>query len=209
MEYIEKQLGLPVNRYSWKNSNCLPYLYQDLYAFEKVQIGGIESIFLKPKEELFSIPTLKKHIAKIQQLENLPVVFELNNLSWHRQQAMRQENIPYVLQERQIYLPFLGVSLYKTRNKKEMQQTNIKKLTPSAQLLFLKYIYYLLEHENMADKPFYPGAYVKELQMSNMTITRAVEQIKPLGLVKTSKQGTKIYWQTELTGRELFQKAKK
>ena len=53
---------------------------------------------LAPIEELATLPALKKQIAKIQQIDNVPVVFELATVSNYRRKSLIENNIPFITQ---------------------------------------------------------------------------------------------------------------
>lgn len=79
---------------------------------------------------------IKKQIAKIQQIDNVPVVFELVTISKFRRGSFIENNIPFIT-EKQVYLPFIGTVL--------TDETELPKLTGkfvySTQQLFLLYLY--------------------------------------------------------------------
>ena len=72
-------------------------------------MDGQKVIFLYPKTELEQIEVLKKHIARIQKKENLPVVLVLNELSYRQKEYLLREKIPFIVDGKQIYLPFMSV----------------------------------------------------------------------------------------------------
>ena len=74
-------------------------------------MDGQKVIFLYPKTELEQFEVLKKHIARIQKKENLPVVLVLNELSYRQKEYLLREKIPFIVDGKQIYLPFMSVYL--------------------------------------------------------------------------------------------------
>ena len=64
-----------------------------------------------PKTELEQIEILKKHIARIQNNENLPVALVLKELSFRQKEYLIREKIPFIVDGKQIYLPFMEVYL--------------------------------------------------------------------------------------------------
>ena len=93
-------------------------------------------IMLAPTEELASLPAQKKQIAKIQQIDNVPVVLELAAVSKYQRKSLIENNIPFVT-EKQIFLPFIGTML--TDEKEPQKLTG--KFVYSTQQLFLLYLY--------------------------------------------------------------------
>lgn len=76
-----------------------------------VSMNERKMIFLYPKTELEQIEVLKKHIARIQKNENLPVVLVLKELSFRQKEYLIREKIPFIVDGKQIYLPFMAVCL--------------------------------------------------------------------------------------------------
>ena len=95
-------------------------------------MDGQKVIFLYPKTELEQIEVLKKHIARIQKKENLPVVLVLNELSYRQKEYLLREKIPFIVDGKQIYLPFMSVYLQERCDAEKQPRED---LLPSAQLL--------------------------------------------------------------------------
>ena len=106
MEYLYKVLGIKatVQRAEFDH---LPNYIAVRYRLQKVSMDGQKVIFLYPKTELEQIEVLKKHIARIQKKENLPVVLVLNELSYRQKEYLLREKIPFIVDGKQIYLPFV------------------------------------------------------------------------------------------------------
>ena len=80
------------------------------YDFHTAYIGNRRCIMLAPTEELATLPALKKQIVKIQQIDNVPVVFELTTVSNYRRKSLIENNIPFIT-DKQVFLPFIGTML--------------------------------------------------------------------------------------------------
>ena len=96
MEYLYKVLGIKatVQRAEFDH---LPNYIAVRYRLQKVSMDGQKVIFLYPKTELEQIEVLKKHIARIQKKENLPVVLVLNELSYRQKEYLLREKIPFIV----------------------------------------------------------------------------------------------------------------
>ena len=137
MEYLYKVLGIKatVQRAEFDH---LPNYIAVRYRLQKVSMDGQKVIFLYPKTELEQIEVLKKHIARIQKKENLPVVLVLNELSYRQKEYLLREKIPFIVDGKQIYLPFMSVYLQERCDAEKQPRED---LLPSAQLLLLHFIY--------------------------------------------------------------------
>lgn len=80
MEYLDKVLGVKVT-YDDVEFKHLPNFIATRYRLRMVSMNEQKMIFLYPKTELEQIEVLKKHIARIQNNENLPI-FRKN--SWEQ-----------------------------------------------------------------------------------------------------------------------------
>lgn len=194
MEFIEKVLGLRVSRQPWEHLQKMPYYIQDRFAIEKVALGNIETLFLYPKAELDHMATLQKHIARIQKAENLPVVIMLPSMSRYRRDVFIEARIPFVVPEKQVYLPFIGTYM---QERLDSESLKLEKFQPAAQVLFFYYLY-------QGEKDMYISNAVKDLGYSAMTISRAAKQLVQTGFFTKSKDGVQKILTGTVQGRELF-----
>ena len=74
-------------------------------------MNGKRVIFLYPKVKLEQIEVLKKHIIWIEKNEDLPVVIVLKELCYRRKEYLIREKIPFIVEGKQIYLPFMAIYL--------------------------------------------------------------------------------------------------
>ena len=91
MEYLDKVLGVKVT-YEDVEFKHLPNFIATRYRLQLVSMDEQKIIFLYPKTEMEQIEVLKKHIARIQKNENLPVVLVLKELSFRRKEYLIREN---------------------------------------------------------------------------------------------------------------------
>ena len=198
MNYIEETLGLAVVDEPWTHMGKMPYFIAELYEIRKVIIGGTDTLFLHPKTELKQIDAVKKHIARIQKAELLPVAIELPNINRYRRDALIAARIPFVVPGKQLYLPFLGAVLQE-RFTTEVPEAD--QLQPSAQVLFFYYLY-------KKQPRLYTSQAVSDLGYSAMTITRAVKQLVQTGLFLEEKDGVQKVLVGKWGREELFEKAR-
>ena len=115
MEYLEKVLGIKVI-YEQVKFQYLPNFITARYRLQMVAMNGKRAIFLYPKTELEQIEVLKKHIARIQKNENLSVVLVLEKITFRQKEYLIRERIPFIVEGKQIYLPFMAVYLQERYN---------------------------------------------------------------------------------------------
>lgn len=196
MDYIETMLGLKIQYQSWQYEAELPYYILDRYELQQVIMDSVKTIFLYPKTELDHMAAVKKQIARIQKLENLPVVIVMKNISRNRREYMISGKIPFVIPDKQLYLPFMGIVL---QEKFGEERYFVEKLQPSSQVLFFYYLY-------QKQKQIYMSEATKALGFSGMTITRAVRQLEQTEFFVTKKDRVQKILIGKYEERELFDK---
>lgn len=197
MHYIESTLGINLQYQTWNNITRMPYFITDRYEIQLVTTVTTQMLFLYPKTELEQMSTLKKHIARIQKEEPLPVVLILKNINRYRRECLINAHIPFVVADKQLYLPFLGIAL---QEKYIAEAPIVEQFQPSAQVLFFYYLY-------QRQEKIYTSKAVEMLGYSAMTITRAAKQLVQTGLFDEEKDGVQKILIGKLTRKELFDKA--
>ncbi len=187
--------GLPVKYEQWNKENSLPLYITGNYEFQTMIIDTQRCVLLTPKNELATLPALKKHIQKIQDTENLPVVFSLSTISSYRRKNMIENRIPFV-SEKQIFLPFIGTFLTAETEPTKMNG----KFFFSTQQLFLLYIYKGAEELYVSDA-------TEQLPYTAMTLSRAVKQLEACGLFDVTKSGTNKVIRAKYEKSNLFKRA--
>ncbi len=109
---------------------------------------------------------------------------------------MISAHIPFIVPEKQIYLPFMGIAL---QNRFGAESIGTEQLQPAAQVLFFYYLYQKKQQVYMSDAG-------KKLGFSAMTITRAVRQLEQTTLFTTEKDGVQKKMTGKYTMRELYDK---
>ena len=196
MEYLNKVLGVKVI-YEDANFKHLPNFIATRYRLQMVSMNDQRMIFLYPKTELEQIEVLKKHIARIQNNENLPVVLVLKELGFRRKEYLIREKIPFIVDGKQIYLPFMAVYLQERCSAEKKPREEI---LPSAQMLLLHFIYGGAQELSTSQA-------AKDLELTPTSISRASRQLEEMGLLHIRKAGVQRIMHSEDPPKTLFQKA--
>lgn len=201
MEYITDTLGIKVSRKKWDESKKIPYFLLDEYSFEIVTLDKTECLFVKPKQNTAIINTLKKHLAVIQKQCNMPIVLEPDTLTRQKRKSFIENRISFVVENKQIYLPFLGIALQESFDNEISSVKNLEELLPSAQMILFSFIY-------QKCKPLYLSEITKKSNLSAMSVTRAANQLIGFKLLNVKTEGRLKILYSELSPKELFFKAK-
>ena len=195
MEYLNKVLGIEVVYMNGKFEH-LPNFIVTRYRLQRVSMNGQGVIFIYPKTELEQVEVLKKQIARIQKNENLPVVLVLNELSFRQKEYLIREKIPFIVEGRQIYLPFMALYLQERCNAEKKPREEI---LPSAQMLLLHFIYGGAQELSTSQA-------AKDLELTPTSISRASRQLEEMGLLHIRKAGVQRILYSEDSPKMLFQK---
>ena len=196
MEYLNKVLGIEV-AYENAEFKHLPNFIVARYHLKMVSMNGKKVVFLYPKTELEQIEVLKKHIARIQKNENLPVVLVLKEITFRQKEYLIREKIPFIVEGRQIYLPFMALYLQERCSAEKQPQ---EKILPSAQMLLLHFIYGGAQELSTSQA-------AKDLELTPTSISRASKQLEEMGFLHIKKMGVQRILLSEDSPIALFQKA--
>ena len=192
-DYIVKTLGCKLEAVSFATSKSFPMYLKNNYSYKEYIIEGQVCLFVKPIE--FNLASYKKHKKKIEELTNTKVVLELENITPYQRKTLIEENIAFVVENYQIYLPFLAICLCEKYEKKLL----IEKFTPLTQLVFL-YIFY-----NNSDLT--ATEISQRLECTVMSANRAYKTLVDCGLFEYKIIGRKKYLTTNKTKSELLKLA--
>ncbi|MCD7717333.1 MAG: MarR family transcriptional regulator [Lachnospiraceae bacterium] len=196
MDLLTNVFGIQVQSENWNKQNGLPLYIAGSYDFAAVTLNGCKCIVLTPKEELETLPALKKEIKKIQEIDNVPVVLKLPTISYYRRNKMIENNIPFIT-DRQIFLPFMGTFLAKENG----EEKELKKFMFSTQQLVLLYLY-------QKKKKLYVSKATKILPFTAMTMSRAVKQLEAAGMFHVTKDGVNKVIESDYDRPELYERLK-
>lgn len=178
--------------------DAMPLYIGAMYRLWEVSLADQRIFLAEPRSDELSTPSqLKKHQELIAGKAGCSVVFALHRIESYNRNRLIQQNVDFVIADKQIYLPSLLISLKDTAVP-IVSKSN--KIQPAAQCLFL----FHLQKQNLSGLGFREIA--EFLPYSYLTITRAVDNLAEAGLCKI--EGTKektIFFNADKA--ELWQKA--
>ena len=107
---LRNVFAIAISVEDWNHQDSLPVYMSDSYNFNTAYIADKRCIILTPKGALATVPALKKQIAQIRQIDNVPIVLELAAVSAYRRESLIENRIPFITRK-QIFLPFIGTLL--------------------------------------------------------------------------------------------------
>ena len=193
MEYLNQVLGIRV-AYKDDFPDSLPNYIDARYRVQRVTLDGKPAVFAYPTEELEAVSTVKKHLQRIAKTGDAPVILVPDHLTYRQKEYLLREHIPFIVDGKQIYLPFMAVYL---QERGDGEMLDISHMLPSAQMLLLFYIYHgcgeLLTSQASV-----------ELGLTATSISRASRQLQEMGLIQTEKRGIQKVICSDKTPEKLF-----
>jgi hypothetical protein len=197
MEYLNRVLGIRVI-YKEEPIDSMPNYIYSRYRLQKVTLDGKPAVFVYPKDEIEAVSNVKKHLERIVETENVPAVLILEHLTYRQKEYLLRDHIPFVVEGKQIYLPFMALYL---QERGDSGKQEITKMLPSAQLLLLHYIYQGCGEMMTSEAS-------QKLYFTATSISRASRQLEEMGLIKTEKRGVQKIMYSGKTPQELFEDAR-
>ncbi len=170
-------------------------------SFFMMSREDVKFLLVRPSEdERFGIIALEKQVTQLSEKFEMPVVFGFSALTKLQRDKLLEGNIPFITDNGQLFLPFLGMMLNNLFKKEH--QLKKEKMMPVTQALFL----FLLYKSN--GQPVMKKDAADSLGVTRTSITRASEQLAAMGLISQKMRGKEYYMQVEGNGLDLYQKAK-
>lgn len=193
MKFLEDVLGIHTV-YKDDPPKSVPNFIRARYRLQKATLDGINVVFIYPKGELDPIRTVEKHIDRVHKSEGMPVVLIPEKLTYRQKEYLLSDHIPFIVDGRQIYLPFMAVYI---QERSDAEKRERKKILPSAQMLFLYYIYHGCGELLTSDA-------AHGLSLTATSISRASGQLEEAGLIYTEKRGVQKVIFSDKSPEELF-----
>ena len=136
--YLKESIDENIRIQPWEGKKKLPLFLLGIYDFYQTEILGKHCIFVEIMSEAPGIETLKKHAQIMHKEIDGHLVFFYKSITRFRRKSLIEHRIPFVVEDRQMYLPFLGFEL------REVIDTQVKKaikFSSSTQLAFLYFLY--------------------------------------------------------------------
>lgn len=197
-KYLSEIFGLNAKIENWNGKSKLPLYLKNKRDYFVLSIGDVQSILMKNDSGTFNVSSFEKEMQQIEKYAEMPVILWLDAVSTYQRNALIKNKISFIIPNSQMYVPKLGISLKEfCAGKRE----KVEKISAAAQLLLLYFIY---QKENEGKKQSELAAY---LNTSDMNISRAVQELKGLGLLEINKGGTSKLISSIAVGKELYQRS--
>lgn len=171
--YLRENIDENITIRIWNAKSKLPLFLLEIYDFYELNILGNQCVLIKINKDVPKINDIKKHMKIIKAISNDNLVFLYNTISSYRRKTLIQNRIPFVVENGQMYLPFLGLDL---KNESDKSINPIVKFSSTVQQVFLYYLY-------NKDIALNATELAKKLNTTKMTASRALSDLYTLGLL--------------------------
>lgn len=182
IKYLKETLGVEAVLRPWAGVAGFPYLLRQSYdTAEFSMLNGRFLLLAERQAGQISPGVLEKHMRKAEELSGRRCIFGTTAMLGYNRKRLIERKIPFVLPGNQLYLPDLGIDL---REHMKVVREKPDRLGPSAQLLLLAH---LLRRPKV--EAWTVTGLAEPLQTTPMTMSRAVNELKSLGLAETESAG--------------------
>ena len=182
---IERLLHIPCDEIAFFDANSLPLFLRGAYHLKVLLIADTSFLLAAPKEKI-NLVNMRKHRDKLIELTGMECAFQLETISVYAKRKMQEEGVPFILEDKELYLPFLGMVLNSYRIEK-VPPTKISYLT---QKLLLTVLYKGITSASVTEM-------AKIIEVSKMSVTRCFDDLEALqtGLIENNgKAGRRFRW---------------
>jgi len=156
----------------------LPLVYRGRYDIFKVTTNGLLWIGICPKSET-GLVMLRKDRTKVEKAAGLNCAIFFDRTTFYIKEKLMEEGIPFVIENKQVYLPFIG---YLISNEGE------KKLPPVHLISFLtQKLLFVAIYEKWNEVKVSEAA--KRLSVSKMSVSRCFDELEYLNIDVLSMKG--------------------
>ena len=191
---VERLLHIPCEESEYPDANILPLFLKGAYHLKILRLADMCFLTASPIEKV-NLATMRKHRKKLVELTGMECAFQLETISAYAKQKMLEEGIPFILEEKELYLPFLGIVLAS----KKKERTPPPRISFLTQKMLLTILYHEISSVTVTEM-------AKILQVSKMSVTRCFDELDAfqLGMIEDNgRAGRRLRWNK--TKRELWE----
>lgn len=176
--FIENSLGVEIEINDLDLRDKLPLLYIALYDFKKVAMNKTTWIIAIPKEKI-NLSQIRKQHRQIERYLKTYCAVYFEGTSPYSKKTMISDGISFIIEGRELYLPFMGVLL---DIKDERTLKPVQKLSFLTQKLLLTAIYEKWFEVNVTKA-------AEILEVTKMSVTRCFDEIEYMEIPALGQKG--------------------
>lgn len=206
MEYKGKILKYLEQSFGWNArfedlgilKNKLPYGLMSAAQYSVLSLDDIEIVAIEPSPE-DDFRGIRQLAETICRLLKKPIVLILQNIDSYQRRSLIEKRINFIIPDRQIYLPVIGILL----TERGLGKSNYNEAILSA--VSTAVILYHLTHDINIERSI--SNLAREMGYSVKTLSLAITELERHGLISTVQVGRKKLIQFPESKRELWDKS--
>ena len=171
--YLKENIDEHITIKSWPKKNDFPIFLRNNYNFHEMTILGRKCVLVEVIEEMPNIEQIQKHIKQINNLTDRQIVLFYKKITRYRRKSLIENRISFVIEDGQMYLPFLGLDLNKGQENVEQE---VKGFTTAAQVAFMYFLYHKNDVVNTTE-------FAEKMGLNLMTASRALNDLYQANLI--------------------------
>lgn len=199
--YLREILGVEAVFTPFPGLDRLPLHIAESYEIAHCALMGREFIALHGYDAGPTLAAMAKHADWLHQKTGLRCLFLLETVSAYERRRLIEARIPFLAPGQQLYLPDLGLDLLELFR---APQRHRESLSPAAQVVVLACLLRRLDPQS----EFTGAGLAEKFGYSKMTMTRALDELRQLELVKCEGERRFARHRFLITGRELWEKSR-
>lgn len=201
LKYLAETLGLSMEFTSDSGVASLPYHLEEAYELKGCQLLGRDFIALFAKRGELTPASIEKHVDWCYKKTGKRAILVTDTLVGYNRKRLIERKVPFIVPGAQLYLPDLGLDL--SENLKAGMR-RVDKVAPASQVVVLAA---LLGRLNPVED-FTATSLAARFGYSKMTMTRAIDELRGLGLVEGLGEGRYGEFQFVMTGEALWKRVR-
>ncbi len=200
--YIETVLGVRPAFATWPQADKLPHYLAITYSCLEMKLLGQACIVLMENQQVsLSLPDVKKHMQTLRKLTDAPLLLVTATLASYERKRLIEAGVQFIVPGNQLFIPELGLDL---REYFRTRQEKIEYLSPATQAMLI----HLLMNNCTSSLQLSQATLGQPFKYSKMTISRAVKELKSLGLI-TLGADRQQHIEIHTPARQLWRNARK
>lgn len=193
-EYIEKLLHIKAEAAEFTAVDSLPLYIRRNYSFNVIELAGVRCLVAKPKEPL-NFTTLRKQQKLLKNETGMECVLCFEKMSRYAKEKMTAEGLPFIIEGKQVYMPFLGIAI----GKNDRPETAATQLSWLTQKLLLSAIY-------QQWRKVFLFEVAALLSVSDMSVSRCFNELDAVGLSLIVREGKRRCFVWQGTKKQLWER---
>ncbi|MCE5196925.1 MAG: MarR family transcriptional regulator [Negativicutes bacterium] len=174
-QYLRENIDDRVRISPWKDKEKFPIFLRNIYLFHEMTILDTSCVLLEIIEEAPGVDMIQKQIKRIEELSNQQPVLYYKEITAYRRRSLIENRIPFVIENGQMYLPFLGLDLSRTPQNRD----GVKKILNFSTSVQVAYLFFLYHKDTVLNTL----TFAEKMGITGMTASRILNDLHNVKLI--------------------------